>query len=151
MAEKPHQTAIRTNTPFLVDNLRAQDITDHLFADGYISIDEQEIIDVTPGDRAKIRKLVKILYAKDEKAFSSFIKALETTGSGYVKEQLLQTLREISFVPRDSDSLDIDPSQILLSPAGSAPSLEPLIRCSEDEPDAEPVKPKQGKFYKELI
>ena len=46
MAERVHQTSIRKNTPFLVDNMRAQDIMDHLFAGGHISLDEQETVDV---------------------------------------------------------------------------------------------------------
>ena len=91
--EVPHQRALRECFVYLVENVRARDVMDHLFAGGALTLDDMEEIEQKGGDRMKTRELIKKLIQKPESAFHILLDALRETATDHVVEELTKKLK----------------------------------------------------------
>ena len=98
--ELPHQKALQQKYQYLVESIRATDVIDYLFQEGWLTLDDKEVIDEIRGERQKTRKLVTILISKPEVAFQTFLFALKETGTEHAVEELEQKLADIKHQTR---------------------------------------------------
>ena len=92
-----HQRALRELFPYLIDNVRAVDVQDYIFAGGFLSLDEMEDIDEKGGDRKKTREMLKKLIQKPEAAFNVFLDALRETSTDHVVEEICKKVDSIKL------------------------------------------------------
>ena len=93
--ELPHQRALQQKYEFLVDNVGVSDVIDKLFQEGWISIDEKEIIEELRGERQRTRKLLDKLITKPRAAFEVLLAALKNAKADHVVQALSEKLAEI--------------------------------------------------------
>ena len=93
--ELPHQRTLRELTPYLIDNVRYRDVHDYIYAEGFLSLDEIEVIEEDRGERMRTRLLLRVLIQKPEGAFKSFINALTETSTHHVVDTLEKKLAAI--------------------------------------------------------
>ena len=94
-AALPHQRVLQQKYTFLVENVAATDVIDHIYQEGWISQDEKENIDETRGERMKTRKLLDGLIKKPRAAFDVLLYALSQTNTDHVVQALNDKLAEI--------------------------------------------------------
>lgn len=90
-----HQRVLQQKYTFLVENVAATDVIDHIYQEGWISQDEKENIDETRGERMKTRKLLDGLIKKPRAAFDVLLYALSQTNTDHVVQALTDKLAEI--------------------------------------------------------
>ena len=92
--ELPHQRAIQELYPELVDNVSTRDVVDHIFAGGWLTLDDKDAIEKTTLERDKTRKLLDILLRKERGAFDKFLYALRETRN-HIHKKLSQKVEDI--------------------------------------------------------
>ena len=95
MSELPHQRALRECLPYLLDNIRATDLMDHLFAGGALTEEDMEEIELKGGNIKMTRKMILILMRQKEAKFQVLLEALSQTSSEHVVVKLKAKIQEI--------------------------------------------------------
>ena len=95
MSELPHQRALRECLPYLLDNVRAKDLMDHLFARGALTEEDMEDIEEYRGNIKMTRKMILILIRQKEPQFQIFLEALRQTSSKHVVAKLKEQIKRI--------------------------------------------------------
>ena len=99
MSKLPHQRALQECLPYLLDNIRAPDLFDHLYAGHALTEEDMEDILHQGGPIKMTRKMILILAGqREEKKFQTFLKALLQTSSEHVIKKLEEKIEEIKLV-----------------------------------------------------
>ncbi|XP_032445523.1 apoptotic protease-activating factor 1 isoform X1 [Xiphophorus hellerii] len=103
----------------LEQDIKPQDLMDHMISDGVITVDEEEKVRIKPTRKDQAAALIELLLRKDDRSFISFYNALVKETYYDLAKPLYQDLPGVSFNGRkgsfDSSETSV---QIMLSEGG---------------------------------
>ena len=91
-----HEECLRTKHVYLLKNLEPDEVLDHLYGDGILTIDGMERLKKEKIRRDQAGALLTKLPCRGPNAFPSFMKALRKTNQDFIADELSREQKLIS-------------------------------------------------------